>query len=87
MDHHRDAAELFQGPTVQRWHVKEVVDDPSEADIAGVRDIVSSGKKQNEEQLAQLSAAVEAALVTKTVPKNEEAPEQPLGSSRRAPIC
>jgi hypothetical protein len=60
------------------WHVKEVVDDPSEAGIEDVRDIVGNGSAQDEEQLAQLRPALEAALVTASVPENEEAPEQPL---------
>ena len=60
------------------WHVKEVVDDPSEAEIDAVRDIVGNGNAQNEEQLSQLRPALEAALVTASVPANEEAPEQPL---------
>ncbi|HEX5097779.1 MAG TPA: hypothetical protein VFX21_17285, partial [Acidimicrobiia bacterium] len=60
------------------WHVREVVNDPSEAEIDAVRPIVGNGNPQDEEQLGQLRPAIEAALVTKTVPANEEAPSQPL---------
>jgi hypothetical protein len=60
------------------WHVIEVVDDPSAASTDAVRGIAQNGNAQDAEQLAQLRPAIEGALVTKTVPENEEAPTQPL---------
>ena len=45
------------------WHVKEVVDDPSESSIDKVQNITETGTAQNEEELAQLRPAVEGALV------------------------
>jgi hypothetical protein len=46
------------------WEVKEVVDDPSESSIGKVQNISEVGEPVNEEELAQLRPAVDAALVT-----------------------
>jgi len=46
------------------WHVKEVVNDPSESAIEEVQNIQEEGTPQDLEQLAQLRPAVEGALVT-----------------------
>lgn len=62
------------------WTVVEVVNDPQQAKLAGVRNILETGKAAEESVLANLRPALDAALVTATPIANEEHAPQPLAT-------
>src|SRR5262245_47751734 len=66
------------------WQVKEVVDDPADAEIAGVHDIAETGDEVDHEGLAQLRPALDGALVTTAPVAGEEPPEQPFAQFGRS---
>ena len=60
------------------WKVIEVINDPTASKTADVHNILTKGTAANESLLANLRPALDAALVTATVPANAKAVEQPL---------
>jgi hypothetical protein len=66
------------------WNVIEVVDNPSDAKTEKARDIATTGDQVNEEELAQLRPALDAALVSVAPVAGEEAPEQPFAEFSRS---
>ena len=58
------------------WHVKEIVDSPTDSVIEAVQNIEENGRAVHEDELPQLRPAVEAALVVHAGEGGEAPPPQ-----------
>lgn len=61
-----------------KWNAQEVLSDLSESQFAAVRDQAGDAPLLPAEEAATIKPFVDAALVTATVPANQEPPEQPF---------
>jgi len=63
---------------IAQWKVVEVVNSPNEAKLKGASTISQHGSRVDEQSLANLRPALDAALVTAPQVEGQEAPTQPF---------